>query len=665
MGNDNVSDTWGVGKLDTFFTPTMSNEFRYQIGRDFEWETAPPATPYEVNELQNTTAGSTTYPSWTTYSNPTGFPTYASISGGFSFGAAYYDLRYAYPNELRNQVADTVTWTHGNHTIKFGGDFNHVSDVISNIYQQNGSFSYGSVSAYLEDLYAPAACSGLPCATNYNSFSEGFGTLKFTIPTDDVAFFVQDDWKVLPRLSLSLGLRWEYEHLPSAIFPNPSVPATTKMPDPKTNFGPRVGFAWDVFGDGKTAARGGFGIYYGRMLNAQVFSVVTQSGLIQNGVPTGQPSYSFTGASKGGPYFPEILTSPPTTASAPAIIYFDPHYKQPQVDEVDFSIERNVGWHTVVGVSYMGSFGHFLPQVTDDNIAVGTNAAGANPTVTYFVAGGGPLKSPTYTTPLYDYRPNPNYAQMDDIFGVSSNYNALVIRASHRLSKSLQFNANYTWSHALDYDEYTIASTSITASSGYGMLEPNNMGLEYGNSNLNVPNRVVVNLVANSPWHVNGPLRYLAHGWTLSPIFSAQNGLPYSATVSGNVPIPGSSSNGFGINGSDGQYRIPLRNNFRIPGSQDLDVRLAKSIPINEKLNLELFGEAYNLFNHFNAQSITSQAYSVSTSGSITDTTGASQTCTRSTPCLSYYSPFQSVTAANSTYEFWTRQIQIGARLTF
>jgi hypothetical protein len=254
---------------------------------------------------------------------------------------------------------------------------------------------------------------------------------------------------------------------------------------------------------------------------------------------------------------------------------------------------------------------------------------------------------------------------MDDIFGVSSNYNALVIRASHRLSQSLQFNANYTWSHALDYDEYAIASTTMTASSGYSMLEPNNMNLEYGNSNLNVPNRVAVNLVANSPWHVKGPLRYLANGWTLSPIFAAQNGLPYSATVSGNVPIPGSSSNGFGINGSDGQYRIPMRNNFRIPGSQDLDVRLAKSIPINEKVNLELFGEAYNLFNHFNAQTITTEAYAVSTSGTITDTTGALQNCSRATPCLSYYTPFQSVTAANNTYALWTRQIQIGARLTF
>jgi hypothetical protein len=674
MGNDNVSDTWGVGKLDSFFSPHLSNELRYQIGRDFEWESAPPPDPYEVNEMFKTSTTNPTYPSWTNYTNPTGVSTYASLTGGLALGTAYYDLRYDYPNELRNQVADTVTWSHNNHTVKFGGDFNRVSDLISNIYQQNGSFSYsGGIGNFLEDIYSPPACSGHPCNSFFSSFSQGFGTLSFNIPTDDLAFFVQDDWKVAPRLSINLGLRWEYEHLPAPVFPNPAVPATTEMPDPKTNFGPRVGFAWDVFGNGKTAVRGGFGIYYGRIMNAQVFSVETQSGLIQNGVVAGQPSYSYSTSSSsytpppfGGPgIFPEILTSLPNTGGTPipAIMYFNPHYKNPQVDEADFSIERNVGWNTVLSLSYMGSFGHFLPQTTDDNMAVGTNAAGAGGSLTYFVAAGGPLSSPTLTTPLYAYRPNPAYTQMLDIFGTSSNYNAFVVEAKHRLNHSVQFDANYTWAHALDYDSSTIGSTTITASSGFGMLQPNNLQLEYGNSNLDVPNRFVLSMVANSPWQVSGPMRFLANGWELAPIFAAQNGLPYSATISGNAP--GELSSGGGVNGSDGTFRIPMRNTFREPGSQNLDLRLAKTFRIKERVDLQVFGEAYNLFNHYNVQTETTEAYSISTSGSITDTAGATQTCKAATPCLSYYSPFRSVTAANNTYEYWTRQIQIGGRISF
>lgn len=681
MGNDNVSDTWGVGKVDTTISPNVINEARYQIGMDFEWESQPPPNAYENNELFKTTAGSATYPSWATYTNPTGYSTYASLTNGFALGTAYYDLRYQYPRELRNQVADTVTWSRGNHTMKFGGDFMHTADTLGNIYQQNGSFSYSSgVTGYLSDLYSPSACNGLPCASNYSGFSQGFGTLTFKVPTDDLALFAQDDWKVTPRLSFSLGLRWEYEHLPAPINPNPAVPQTTFMPEPKTNFGPRASFAWDLFGDGKTAVRGGFGIYYGRIMSAQIFSVVTQSGLIQNGVVTGQPSYAPNAASStfgGQGFFPEIFNSFPVISGStpiPGILYFNSHYKNPQVDEVDFSFEREIGWNTVFSLSYIGSFGHFLPQLTDDNIAQGTNASGSNPILTYDVGGGGPITSQTLGVPFYAYRPNPNYTQMGDIFGVSSNYNALVIEAKHRMNHSIQFDANFTWAHALDYDTSTISSTSITATSGYNMLTPNNIGQEYANSNLDVPRRVVVYMVADSPWHMKSALKYLTDGWELSPIFEAQDGLPYNATVSGTAPCdftsnscPGNSliSSGGGYNGSDGVFRLPGRNSQRERPTQDIDIRMSKTFPIKERVHLMLFGEAFNLFNHYNVQTQNTEAYSVSTSGSITDTTGANQTCTKTVPCLSYFTGFNAVTAANNTYQTWTRQLQLGFRLDF
>src|SRR5205085_10461604 len=106
---------------------------------------------------------------------------------------------------------------------------------------------------------------GKPC---YSSYTQAFGPFSFEFNSNDYAFFAQDDWKVIPRLTLSLGARYEYEQLPS-VFPalvNPAVPQTGVMPSDKNNIGPRLGFAYQVTGDGKTVVRGGYGIYYGRLI---------------------------------------------------------------------------------------------------------------------------------------------------------------------------------------------------------------------------------------------------------------------------------------------------------------------------------------------------------------------------------------------------------------
>ena len=637
FGNDYVKDTWGVAKLDTFITSTLSNEARFQYGRDFEYENSQNPTPYEQNTLLNTG----------TYTNPLGLPPNVSIAGssGFQFGTPSFLERPAYPDERRIQYADTITWSHGNHNLKFGMDYSHVNDNSQNLYNQYGAYSYSNLVSYVSDLYNPRGCtytnkstgktSAVPC---YSSFQQAYGPMGFEFNTNDYAFFVQDDWKVTRRLTLNLGLRWDYEQLPSAFLANPAVPATSNMPSDKNNFGPHIGFAYDIFGDGKTALRGGYGIYYGRIINSTIYNALANTGAAGS-----QVSYYFSPSTAGAPTYPQVVWPQPTSSgSAPAIVYFDHNFQNPQIHEVDLTFERELPWDSVMSISYLGSFGRELPDFVDTNLPTPT-------TYTYTVmdkTGAGPLTSPTYTTLYYGgSRPNKAFGAMTDIFsGVNSSYNALSAQFNHRFNHFVQFGANYTWSHALDYGQ-----NSLTGTASNSLLVASNLGLEYGNSNFDVRHLFTLNMVARSPWKVNGWMGELANGWELAPVFQAQTGLPYSMTVSGS---PSGSVASY-INGGGGSSRVDFlgRNSFRYPGTQVVDLRLSKTVAVGERWNVELIGEAFNLLNHVNVTGVNTQGYSISTI---------------STPnTLTYNSAFGTVTSANSNYVYGTRQIQLGVRVKF
>src|SRR5712692_6897100 len=339
FGSDFVKDTWGVAKLDTAITSNFGNEIRFQYGRDFEFEFTQPPSPYELANLVNAP----------TFTNPLGFPPTVSITNGFTFGVPNFLNRPFFPDERRQQVADTVTWTHGKHSLKFGVDFSRVDDNSQNLFNGFGSYSYSTLVDYFSDLNKANTCSGAPC---YSNFTQGLGLPGLEFTTNDYAVFAQDDWKVRPRLSLSIGLRYEYQMLPDPFsnLVNPAVPPTGKMPKDKNNFGPRVGFAWGITGNGKTVLRGGYGIYYGRIINSTIFNA-----LINTAAPGSQVSKFFTPKTPGAPVFPAILTS--LSGAGSNVVFFDSHCQNPQIQEFDMTLELDLGWNTVLSVSYLGSLG--------------------------------------------------------------------------------------------------------------------------------------------------------------------------------------------------------------------------------------------------------------------------------------------------------------------
>jgi hypothetical protein len=655
FGNDYVRDNWIVGKLDTFLTSAFSNEIRYMYGRDFEYEFNQTPTSYEENNLVKTP----------NYTNTLGLPANVYLSGFFQFGTPQFLNRAALPDERRWQIADTMEWIHGNHDIKFGGDYVHTYDLISNLYNQFGGFTYSGntpLGNYLADLYLSQNPVAGKTAEHYNSFNQGAGLAGLDFTTGDSSLFVQDYWKATPRLSLTGGIRWEYEHLPSPLLSNPLVPATSQMPNNIGNIGPRLGFDYDLTGKGKTIVRGGYGFFYARAINATIYQ-----NLIVTGASGSQTNPQFNPGASCAPQFPQVV-APANYASClegssgnATVYFFDKNFRLPEILQGDLSIQQQIGKNDVAGVSWLGSWGRRLPDFVDTNLPAPTQ-------VSFTVSdpgGKGPLPNGhTFTTDTYlGSRPNTHFSSMTDTFsGVTSDYEALVAQYQHRMAHSVSFSANYTWSHALDYGENN--NTSPTANA---LLDPANLKLDYGNSNQNVPQRLMMYAVVDSPWHVNGPLGYLANDFEISPDFQLQSGLPYSMSISGSQSklylTPGSATQGSlvstgSFNGSNGANRVPYidRNDFNMPHTTQVDLRLSKKFVIKEHYSLEYLAEAFNLANHQNVTAVGSTAYAVAL-----DTTNHINELTPYTG-----TPFQSVTSTdNSNFAYNIRQIQMALRFEF
>ncbi|WP_446745112.1 TonB-dependent receptor domain-containing protein [Silvibacterium acidisoli] len=658
FGNDYVRDNWIVGKLDTFITSSVSNQIRYMYGRDFEFESNQAPTAYEQTNLVNTPSG---------YVNPLGLPTNVYLSGFFQFGTPQFLERASYPDERRWQIADSVEWIRGNHDFKFGEDYIHTYDLLSNLYNQYGGYSYSGntlLGNYISDLYLSQNPVAGKTAQHFLNYTQGAGLPGLQMTTNDYAAFVQDQWKVSRRLSVTLGIRWDYESFPSAQLPNALLPQTSKLNSSAANVAPRVGFAYDASGNGRTIVRGGYGMFYARAINSTLYQALVGTGAAgSQSNPTLLPGGACT------PVFPQVVAPQNQAACLGAAggnvtaDYLDPNFKIPQIHQADLTVEQQISQNDVFSISWLGSWGRRLPDTVDTNLPTPTSVPFT------VVTGGKPGPLPngyTFNTDIFfktanaNGRPNPNFSSITDIFsGVNSNYEAFVAQFKHRLSHYVDITANYTWSHALDYGE-----NNLTGASANDVLDPANFHAEYGNSNQNVPNRFVVSGVLNGPWHEHGWLGYIVNDFQLSPSFYFQTGLPYSVGISGAsstlTPAPGAKAQSIittsSFNGSGGTpNRVPVfgRNAVQQPEIYNADLRASKRFVWRERYSFEFLGEAFNIANHQNVSSVNSSAYFVTNT-----TAGATLT--------PYSTPFGQTTATNnSNFALSPRQLQLGVRLQF
>jgi hypothetical protein len=550
-----------------------------------------------------------------------------AILNGITFGQNNFSPRYT--NTKAYQPTSNVTLVKGRHTFKTGFDFNFAR--ADNYFPGNfaGSYTFPSYAAFL--------------ANTPSKFVQGFSGTGTTAPTshpdvNEWAAFAQDAWRVNDRLTLNLGIRYDYfaYRQPTTLNSNAQLTAagllTNKIATDPANFGPRAGFAYRLTKDDRVVLRGGYGIYFERTAG-----LLLSTAILQNGVDV--LTYTLT---SGLPTYPNILTTAPGASAPPDIYVMDPNFKSPRTQQFSLQTEIKVSNASSITIGYLGVNGTHLTRTRDINLFpelpvtgyLCASPAGCTPqtgtALSYYRhAGAGSI-----------VRPNSAFGRIS-IFdsGANSIYHGGFVQYSHRFATNFQVLTSYTYSKVIDTRP---DNTSVVSGNGgddakvaQDTLLPNN---DRGPGDGDLRHKFVFSGVwdLNYAKSLKNPVaRAVLNNWQISLITQAQSGRPYNALVSGDP-------NGDANNGND---RVPGvgRNTLRGPWYVAPDVRLSREIPLfRESVRLRLLGEAFNFVNRSNFSNIQNTQYKFS-GGTFT--------------------PLSNFLARNASFD--PRILQLAAKITF
>ena len=580
---DSIARTTTIsGTLTSTMSPSVINEFRFQFARDREPGTANTDLP----EIQiNTGAGNL-------------------LLGRNNFSPRETTIR-------RGQVIDNVSILRGRHNFKAGVDMNF--DQIFNFFPGFFSGQY---------TFNPITVSGV-ALNGYQAFERGIPsafTQRFALPgtsgatskpnTNDYAGFVQDDWRATSKLTLNLGLRYDFQDMTRPPLTNSTLLAltgidTSTQPRDGNNFGPRVGFAYDLTGNGHTVIRGGYGIFFGRTTAIMLGTAHTGNGIQTTGITLS----SNAAIVAAGLVFPGIFNGVPAGVGGnPDVFAFTRDYQQPSVQQARLGFEHELFRDTSVSVTYMYFHGVHLSRTRDINLKapVLTPATGADGQ-TFMVErfpGTGATSDARFTSTTPD-RPFPQFGRIN-LFESTANsrYDGVAFQLQRRFSRNFQLLANYTWSKAKDDRPDQTAVVPGGGDDAKIVFNQLNIREDYAAADTDLRHRVVISPVyefGSYKGSDNAFLRALLSDYTLSSIIQLQSGFAYSKTVGADLNRDGNSRND----------RVPgtPRNGFYTPATYQFDARLTRAIPFGESKRLRLILEGFNIFNRANVLTINNTFY--------------------------------------------------------
>jgi carboxypeptidase family protein/TonB-dependent receptor-like protein len=436
----------------------------------------------------------------------------SNFTGGLGGNPTYFFRWNSY------QVSDDAFLTRGTHSMKFGFVFERMQLNVQSYSNPNGVFSFGDLTSFLTNKPSKFNSALVNVIHGRNLGESLFGG------------YFQDDWRWRPNLTVNLGVRYEMTtvpsevndqlvtllnitdatpHLGSPLFKNPTL----------RNFDPRIGFAWDPFHNGKTAVRGGFGMFDVLPLPAHFF-------LMEN---LAAP-YFLLGAVSGaklpaGTFFTGAYPLLGLSSFRTAYIEQNPH--RSYVMQWNLNVQHQLLSNLTAMVGYVGSRGVHLPYRTDDVDMV-------LPTLT----SAGYLWPKTTGTPI-----NPNFGSMRGMFYQGNSfYDALQLQVTKRMSHGLQLQGAYTWGKSIDTDSATLAGDQFGNS--IQSLDWFDQSLSRSRSDFNVERTLVINgswLLPNLKSGL-GAVNWVFSGWQLGGIYKASDGIPFTATFGSNGDVLGKNS---------------------------------------------------------------------------------------------------------------------------